>query len=222
MNKSMSAVALLAVLASGCGPVMKSTEMAAIEAARLEKYRACVDAREASEAARIAALDGLTNEQTMLVLTTDAMVRQAEALGGKADPCSQGMGAFEMEVSIARSRNEVIGTLGATALRVGGAVGGAVVAADAIKSVAKTAGDKITASDGSTVTVEKTTSITETNVKTGDEAGGDVSVSGPTVTGTDKSQHETIHEAATPATEEPATEETEATETEPETTTAEE
>jgi hypothetical protein len=202
--------------------VVKSTDMAAIEEARLEKYRACVAAREQAEAARIAALDGLTNEQTMLVLTTDAMVRQAEALGGKADPCSQGMGAFEMEVSIARSRNEVIGTLGATALRVGGAVGGAVVAADAIKSVAKTAGDKITATEGSSVTVEKTTAITETNVKTGDEAGGDVSVTGPTTSGTDKSTHETVHEAATPAAEEtPEEPEGEAETAEPEAETTE-
>lgn len=203
MTKLLLSILILATL-TACGPVMNSTDMAAIEAARQEKYTACMDARTAAEAARIAALKGLNNEQTMLVLTTDAMVRQAEALGGKGDPCAQGMGAFEMEVAIAKSRNETINSLGGTALRVGGAVGGAVVAADAITSVAKTGGDRITASDGSSVTLEKTTSITETGIKTGDES-GDVSVIGPATQGTDKSTSETIHEAAEPATE-PATE----------------
>lgn len=206
-KKLLTALLILASL-TGCGPVMKSADMREIEMSRVDRYTACIAARQSADAARIAALDGMTAEQTAMVLMADAMTRQAEALSGK-DPCSQGMNVYEMEVAVARSRNEVIGSLGATALRVGGAVGGAIVAADAIKSVAKSAGDHINANEGSSVTVEKTTSITETHVKTGDEAGGDVTLTGPTTQGTDKSQHETIHEAApaaTPAAEEPEAE----------------
>ena len=204
-RKMLVAVLVLASL-TGCGPVMESADMREIEMSRVDRYTACIAARQSADAARISALDGMTPEQTAMVLMADAMTRQAEALSGKGDPCSQGMNVYEMEVAVARSRNEVIGSLGATALRVGGAVGGAIVAADAIKSVAKSAGDHINANEGSSVTVEKTTSITETNVKTGDEAGGDVSVTGPTTQGTDKSTSETIHEAATPAAEEPEAE----------------
>ena len=211
-RKMLVAVLVLASL-TGCGPVMKSADMREIEMSRVDRYTACIAARQSADAARIAALDGMTAEQTAMVLMADAMTRQAEALSGKGDPCSQGMNVYEMEVAVARSRNEVIGSLGATALRVGGAVGGAIVAADAIKSVAKSAGDHINANEGSSVTVEKTTSITDTTIKTGDEAGGDVTLTGPTTQGTDKSTSETIHEA-TPAAEEPSAEEPEVEEPE--------
>ncbi len=197
MRKTLIVLLAMASL-TACGPVMDSTDMATIESHRATRHASCVTARQQAETARLAAIKGLSQEQTTMALMADAMARQAEALAGKGDPCSQGMGAFEMETAIAKSRNETIGELGATALRVGGAVGGAVVAADAIKSVAKTAGDHINATDNSTVTVEKTTSNSETTIRTGDES-GDVTANGPTVSGTDKSTHETTNEAESSA-----------------------
>lgn len=184
---------------TACGPTMKSEHMKEIEAARLEKHKACVTDRKEAEKERMLALKDLTSEQTAMALIGDAMVRQAEALSGKPDSCSQGISAFEMERDIARSRNETIGNLGGTALRVGGAVGGAYVAADAIKSVAKTAGDKTEINgDSNSVTLEKTTSNSDIKASTGDESGG-VTVSGPTTTGPDK-HSETTTETVAPET----------------------
>lgn len=186
------------VLLSGCGVTMKSEDMATIENNRQLAQSACLAARKDAEARRLDAIKGMTPDQIGMIMMADAMARQAEALSGKGDPCLHGMNAFEMEAAVARSRNETIGTLGGTALRVGGAVGGAFVAADAIKDVAKTSGDKIEAHDGSTVTLEKTTSNSDIKATTGDESGG-VSVSGPATTGPDK-HSETTTEMVAPET----------------------
>lgn len=203
------ALVFTALSLTACGPTMKSVDMKEIELSRADKHKECVAARAEAEARRMEAMKALTPEQMTMAFFADAMTRQAEALSGKGDPCSQGMNAFEMETAVAKSRNEVINSLGGTVVRAAGAVGIGVVVGDVVKTLSKQKGDQITADNGSSVNLEKTTSNSETNVKTGDESSGDVSVPGPTTSGTDKSQHETIHEAApaaTPAAEEPAAE----------------
>ena len=186
MKKYLATILVLSSTGlTACGPTLKSADIAAIEEARAARYNACVAAREAAEVRRANDIKQMDPMAQVVAASGDSMVRQAEAISGK-DPCSQGMNAFEMETAIAKSRNEAITSLGGTAIRTTGAVGGAVVAADMVKSIADRPSNQVQIQgDGNSYTHEQMTVNSEMSSHSLDGAAGDQTA--PVVTGPDKS-----------------------------------
>lgn len=194
-------------LLSGCtGFEIRQGDVDA-ETARADARAACEKSRADRETARASMAEGMSETSKLSILLVDGMVRQAEALSGK-NPCDTGMNVHEARVAVAKSQNETVQVVGKPAVAAAGAVGTVAVVADAAKDVAAKIGDKIDAKEGSTISVEKTTSHSTTSIDSKDST---VSTTGSATHGTDKSQHETIHEApaATPVAEESTSEEPE-------------
>lgn len=219
MKKSICTTSLLAVLAAtltGCaGPSITALD-AEIETARSTARTSCHQARALADQARMQAIASMPEGQQAMAMMADAMARQSEALTGK-DPCAVGMNSHEARARIAQSQNETALGVARPLITAAGAVGATYAVMDGVKALGKQAGDKIEAKEGSTISVEKTSSITDTRI---DAQESTVSATGPDTHGTDKSTHETIHEA--PAVEEPVAEEPAAEEPAAETPAAEE
>lgn len=204
MNKTLAAIIALAALPLvGCaGPEITAEDASMANAAALSRNY-CVDARARGEAARMEAIAQMDPSQQGVALMAEAMRAQAEALGGKGDPCAPGMNAHEARARIAASQNEAATGLVGSLVR-GTLIGvGIVEGADVIKTAIKNSGDKTSiAGDGNSYAQERVTSNADTTTKNFGENG--VATSGsPTTTGPDKSTHTTIEAPEEPVVEEP-------------------
>lgn len=186
MKKYLTTIFVLSATGlTACGPTLKSADIRAIEDARMARYNSCVAAREAAEVRRANDIKQMDPMAQVVATSGDSMVRQAEAISGK-DPCGQGMNAFEMETAIAKSRNEAITSLGGTAIRTTGAVGGGIVAADMVKSIADRPSNQVQIQgDNNAYTHEQMTVNSEMSSRSLEGTAGDQVA--PVVNGPDKS-----------------------------------
>lgn len=213
MNKTLAAIIALAALPLvGCaGPEITAEDASMANAAALSRNY-CVDARARGEAARMSAIAQMDPSQQGVALMAEAMRAQAEALGGKGDPCGRGMNAHEARARIAASQNEAATGLVGSLVR-GTLIGlGIVEGADLIKTAIKGAGDRTNiAGDGNSYTQERVSS--DATITTKNAGDGTATSGSPTTTGPDKSTHTTIE--APPELELPEGPEGEFTPTEP-------
>lgn len=192
MNKTLAAVIALAALPLvGCaGPEITEQDATMANAAALSRNY-CVDARARGEAARMSAIAQMDPSQQGVALMAEAMRAQAEALGGKGDPCATGMNAHEARARIAASQNEAATGLVGSLVR-GTLIGvGIVEGADVIKTAIKNSGDKTNIQgDGNSYAQERVTSNADITAKSFGE--GSATTGAPTVAGPDKSTSTTI------------------------------
>ena len=210
MKKTLAAVALAALPLVGCaGPEITEQDASMANAAALSRNY-CVDARSRGEAARMAAIAQMDPSQQGVAIMAEAMRAQAEALGGKGDPCATGMNAHEARARIAASQNEAATGLVGSLVR-GTLIGvGIVEGADVIKTAIKNSGDTTNIQgDGNSYAQERVTSNADTTTKNFGENGTATSGS-PTTTGPDKSSTVTEIAPEPELTEEPEIEEPEA------------
>ena len=197
MNKTLAAFLIIAALPLvGCaGPEITAEDASMANAAALSRNY-CVDARARGEAARMAAIAQMDPSQQGVAIMAEAMRAQAEALGGKGDPCATGMNAHEARARIAASQNEAATGLVGSLVR-GTIIGvGIVEGADVIKTAIKGAGDRTNiAGDGNSYAQERVTSNADITAKNYGENGTATS-GAPTVSGPDKSS--TVTEIVAP------------------------
>ena len=193
MNKTLAAVIALAALPLvGCaGPEITEQDASMANASALSRNY-CVDARARGEAARMEAIAQMDPSQQGVAIMAEAMRAQAEALGGKGDPCATGMNPYEARARIAASQNEAATGLVGSLVR-GTLIGvGIVEGADVAKTAIKNAGDRTNIhGDGNSYTQERVSSNSETSTRALGE-GSNATSAAPVVSGPDKSSHTTI------------------------------
>lgn len=219
MKKVLSSIFALSLLTACAGPKFTSMDLD-VETAKMTARQQCYAARQAAETERLRIVATLPKDQQALVMMGEFMSRQTEAFSGK-DPCATGMDINEARVKIAESQNRAAEGIVGSVIR-GTVIGTGIIAgADVLKTFVRNSGTQTTTNitgDGNSTNHEHTqvTSNVENNIKTGDEAGGDVNVTNPNVSGPDQSQNEITNEAAepaaTPVAEETTSEETSSTE----------
>lgn len=200
MNKTLAAIIALAALPLiGCaGPEITEQDATMANAAALSRNY-CVDARARGEAARMSAIAQMDPSQQGVALMAEAMRAQAEALGGKGDPCGSGMNAHEARARIAASQNEAATELVGSLVR-GTLIGmGIVEGADLIKTAIKNSGDKTKVKiDGNDNKYDsaKTHINNEVVTKSFAEGASPSVTATPAATTASPSTSSTVHEAA--------------------------